>query len=793
MHKRILLALNRNQFENFNYHRDYTFARMLLGGNSGNNVFQYSLQKLLTNNFNILDIDTSFIPVETNFEKKIDFINSNYDCLVFSPANLISVFANDKILDVLTDRINKLKIPVYAIGLGAQSNKEYSLDFISHIKSKAFRFLKAILDTGGQIGLRGYFSAEAVEELGFTEQDYTVIGCPSLFLKGPMLRVEKKELSQEELIVAINGYRAWNNSMTHKYFNEQTNAIFVCQEEFYKLLYKKTEFDWKEFQYLADNDNRFYNMYKNNRIKLYCDFLAWYNDLIRLNINFSMGCRIHGNIVSVLAGIPSFIDLFDSRVKELAEYFELPGRYLESGFEDPYKLYEECNYKKFNMNFADKYKNFSKFTDECGLRIEYIKEVPKEYILPNIENQITIKDMVNKLNKQFKVVFVAHEFGLYKGHGGIASYLYNICSWLLKLPTVEVFVITSCYDKDCDLFKNARFNLYKLHGSISHQRRMVDEYINNIKPNYVEFAEFSALGLTCLENRANNKNLTETVFVTNNHTATRECYEWSQFESINNAPLSLQEICKDEQKQMHLSDYNIAPSSFLAKYVKEHYNLQDEVLVFGNPYLNKLRTKEDILKELSNIIDFEEYKDTFNIILISRFEGRKQQDKLVEAVINLQKKGMAVRLFLAGNTSNGKNNSDYRYEVYKKIQNNDGIYIYDFLNIKQQEALIAIADLTVMSSRYENQPVAIVETVLRGIPVMGSIHSGIADYTKDSRLMFDPFVEGDLEKKLEAYITMEKDEKDKIVKQQYNSLQSFIDPQKTIYKRITLPKKGISV
>lgn len=397
------------------------------------------------------------------------------------------------------------------------------------------------------------------------------------------------------------------------------------------------------------------------------------------------------------------------------------------------------------------------------------------------------------INLPKKIVFVAHEFGLYKGHGGIASYLYNICNWLLKLPTVEVFVITRCYDKDCDLFENTRFNLYKLHGSISHQRKIVDEYINNIEPNYVEFAEFLALGLTCLENRVNNDKLSKTVFVTNNHTATRECYEWSQFESINNAPLSLQEISKDEQKQMHLSDYNIAPSSFLAKYVKEHYNLQDEVLVFGNPYLNKLRTKEDILKELSNIIDFEEYKDTFNIVLISRFEGRKQQDKLVEAVINLRKKGMAVRLFLAGNTSSGKNYSDYRYEVYKKIQDSNGIYIYDFLNIKQQEVLIALADLSVMSSRYENQPIAIIETVLRGVPVMGSIYSGIADYTKDDRLMFNPFVEGDLEKKLEEYITMGRDEKDKIAKQQYQCLKSFIDPQKTIYERIILPKKGINI
>ncbi len=389
-----------------------------------------------------------------------------------------------------------------------------------------------------------------------------------------------------------------------------------------------------------------------------------------------------------------------------------------------------------------------------------------------------------------KLVFVAHEFGLYKGHGGIASYLYNICSWLLKLPTIEVFVITSDYDKNCDLFENTRFNLYKLHGSISHKRKQVYKYISDIKPNYVEFADFLALGLTCLENKENSNKFANTVFVTNNHTATRECYEWSSFESIQTAPLHLQAMYKDEQKQMLLSDYNIAPSTFMARYVKEHYKLNEEVLVFGNPYLNKLKGKNDILKELNDKINFDEYKESFNIVLISRFEGRKQQDKLIKAVINLRKKGLPVKLFLAGNTSSSKNYSDYRYEIYKRIHNYDGIYIYDFLDIKAQESLIAIADLTVMPSRYENQPVAMIEMVLRGVPVMASINSGIADYTKDSRLLFNPIEEGDLEKKLEAYIKIEPSEKARIISQQFNDLQLFIDPQKTIYERIILPKKG---
>ena len=790
MHKRILLCLDREQFEPFNYDLNYKKAMTSLGWNSGNNVFQFALEKLLTNKYNQTSVDTNFLHVnEPYFNETIEYVNSNYDCLVFSPANLISQFANVKILETLTERINKIKIPVYAIGLGAQSDREYSLDFIQGIRSNAFSFLKAILKTGGRLGLRGYFSADAVKKLGFTASDYSVIGCPSLFMKGANLKIIKKDISEKELRLAVNGFRAWYSPDIQAYFKSFPKSLFVCQEEFYKLLYNFQDFDWKEYQYLADSNHKFYDMYKDAQIKLYCDFQSWYNDIISKGINFSFGCRIHGNIVPILAGIPAYIDMFDSRVRELGEYFEIPGSFLHTGWQRPYELYLNADYTKFNKNFLDKYRRFENFMSSCDLSIDTSTSIPNEYVLPSITNQQYISEVSAILQKPRKIVFVAHEFGLFKGHGGIASYLYNICSWLLKLPTVEVFILTHEYDRNCDLLQNSRFNLYKLHGSLDNKRIQVDEYINKIAPDYVEFAEYLALGLTCLKNRAGNKNLSNTVFVTNNHTATRECYEWSNFENIEKAPLCLQNIYKEESEQMHLSDYNIAPSSFLAKYVKDNYHLKDEVLVFGNPYMNVLETKQNILKKLEKTMNLDLYKNSFNIVLISRFEGRKQQDKLVNAVINLKRKGYQINLFLAGNTSGGKNYEDFRYEIYKTLKNTDGIYFYDFLNIEQQESLISIADLTIMASKYENQPISMIEMILCGVPVMASKYSGIVDYTKDNELLFDPFIPDDLEKHLEDYINLDKNVQENLTNNQYDNLMKFIAPQKTIYERITLPVK----
>lgn len=53
MARKFLLSLTRNQQLPFDYNIDYETAMDSLGGNSGNNIFQYSLQSMLRAN----DID----------------------------------------------------------------------------------------------------------------------------------------------------------------------------------------------------------------------------------------------------------------------------------------------------------------------------------------------------------------------------------------------------------------------------------------------------------------------------------------------------------------------------------------------------------------------------------------------------------------------------------------------------------------------------------------------------------------------------------------------------------------
>ena len=97
-----------------------------------------------------------------------------------------------------------------------------------------------------------------------------------------------------------------------------------------------------------------------------------------------------------------------------------------------------------------------------------------------------------------KICFVTHEFGHFKGHGGIASYLYQICYLILeRFQDFYVVVITPNYDFKCDLLSNPRFSINQLvPGDFSFLGNQVLEILKKEKPDFVECAEY--LGL-CLE------------------------------------------------------------------------------------------------------------------------------------------------------------------------------------------------------------------------------------------------------------------------------------------------------
>lgn len=383
MYKKILLCGDKNQFLPFNYNVSAAEASKAMGQNSGNNVFGFALQKMTLCN----SVQVDMRPIEWVL-KHTDIINNEYEACLYSPANILAVWAKDSNLPMWSDALHKIKIPFHFIGIGAQSDRNYNLDFVDIIRHEGYDFIKSILDTGGNVGLRGYFTADVVKKLGFKERDFTVTGCPSIFMNGPDTKIHKKDISRDSLKPIFNGNHFWFCEDFHHYFYDYPQSVFICQDLFYALLYDIQSFDKKDLYLLQGT--LFADLFKENRIKLYCDYLSWDKDIRQGGFNFCVGSRIHGNVTSLLAGIPSYVDAVDSRVRELAEFFDIPHGFIDDAQTNLFELYEKANYTRFNETFSSKYQNFKSFMEKSGL--------------PCLENMNIVNKEISKLHfKQPKI------------------------------------------------------------------------------------------------------------------------------------------------------------------------------------------------------------------------------------------------------------------------------------------------------------------------------------------------------------------------------------------------------
>ena len=153
--KKVLLYVEKNQFVPFDYTTSGDQALKLFGFNSGNSVFEYALQAMLWN-CNDVTLNTDLFQPVSHSDSYFDNINKSYDCVAYSPANIISIYNNRAYYEFLLNIYSKINIPIISIGLGAQSDYEYSLDFLDENKDLLYQIFKHQLQKRG-----GYRTARA--------------------------------------------------------------------------------------------------------------------------------------------------------------------------------------------------------------------------------------------------------------------------------------------------------------------------------------------------------------------------------------------------------------------------------------------------------------------------------------------------------------------------------------------------------------------------------------------------------------------------------------------------------
>jgi Polysaccharide pyruvyl transferase len=354
--KRILLRSPKDPFEVIS--PTATLDRNVIGDNAGNLVFLEASHRILATSGVTVTADRFRVG-----PRSAGMINERFDAYVIPLANAFRIGFEASLIQ-MTHLIERLTIPVVILGVGAQSNLSYDLGRLAGIESSVRAFVRAVLARGPSIGVRGELTASYLEFLGF--RDVEVIGCPSMFLHGDRLHIEKRleRLDRDaRLALTVSPYAGRMGPIVEHHADRYPNLTYIAQdaETLERLLWGEAPRTARETSQIPIHTS--HRLYRENRVRLYCDPWPWIDDL--RDYDFAFGTRIHGTIAALLAGTPAMVLAHDSRTLELARYFGIPYRTLSTVGQDvdAADLYAAADFSTLNEDHATR---FAAFTDYLG-------------------------------------------------------------------------------------------------------------------------------------------------------------------------------------------------------------------------------------------------------------------------------------------------------------------------------------------------------------------------------------------------------------------------------------------
>lgn len=360
--KRILLRSGKSPFTAVGI--EDALHQDVIATNAGNLVFSDAAHKIL---------QTPRAEVTSNGIRSdlsaADRINDEFDVFVVPLANAFRP-SFERQLTRLTRLISRLKIPVVVLGVGAQTGLGYNAERLAPMAGTVKRFVAEVLDRSATIGVRGEFTEQYLKDLGF--RDVEVIGCPSLFLYGDELPVEKgRELGPHSRIALNGSHSAFKNArlagIVKRTYEQYPDVRFIGQNTS-----EARQLHWRD---LTDPTSALtvvpthpsHPLYREDKVRVYVDPVTWIREL--RGFDFSFGSRIHGNITALLAGVPAMVLCADSRTLELARYFEIPHRRLPEVTADltVAELFAEADFTALTKGHKDRFDRFVGFLDRNGL------------------------------------------------------------------------------------------------------------------------------------------------------------------------------------------------------------------------------------------------------------------------------------------------------------------------------------------------------------------------------------------------------------------------------------------
>ena len=295
------------------------------GANTGNFAFVYAL-------WSHLSPDVEIFPWEASPE----MMSERCDVIVMACANQLGPHSN---LEQLAITFERAKLPIVAIGLGAQAQE---LGAAIELTAGTRRWLDVVAahapGKAPNIGVRGEFSRQQVERNG--QRDRAIVtGCPSNLINpdpslGNRIR-ERHRAGHIERVAVPAGLHHWAKLAKLEQvladIVEQTSGLYIAQSEIDMIRMARGDWDDMDDAMFRSLRNYVRPGLSDDQFRLWCkrhatcfiDAASWMESM--RTFDFVAGPRFHGVMLAMQAGTPGGVIAHDSRTLEMCETMARPG------------------------------------------------------------------------------------------------------------------------------------------------------------------------------------------------------------------------------------------------------------------------------------------------------------------------------------------------------------------------------------------------------------------------------------------------------------------------------------
>jgi hypothetical protein len=309
---------------------DTAEAMRQAGNNTGNLLFQYAMFTLVADRKHLLGRDLDW---------RGDLVRAACRAVVVPSANFLREGFD---MSGLTSFLEAVDLPFVMVGLGAQAPDYAARRFDFH--PSVLRLIDLIRERAPLVGVRGAFTAEVLADHGVTNA--VVTGCPSNFINpapdlGARIAAKRARAAGAPASFITHGDEPWPKDPVKQQVERRLAAwthagagMMVQQSvpvfmEYIRRANIAAPADIPEARepalaraLLPDATIEEFRAFVAAKLRSYFSVHQWLEDSARYD--FSVGLRLHGNMVAWQAGTPALWVHHDSRTRELAEAMALP-------------------------------------------------------------------------------------------------------------------------------------------------------------------------------------------------------------------------------------------------------------------------------------------------------------------------------------------------------------------------------------------------------------------------------------------------------------------------------------